>query len=132
MLVIAAIAISLYLIKPILLPFVVAGIVAYVCTPLLDWLAARTRLPRALFAVLLFLLLIGTWCLTGAVAGKYLIAETATDAARFAGNAGTAFAGEPTAESRFNFSDSRSVRKWFTSCLTGRATGSPIPATWHC
>ena len=77
-LVIAAIAISLYLIKPILLPFVVAGIVAYVCTPLLDWVAARTGLPRALFAVVLFLLFIGIGCLIGAVAGKYLIAETAT------------------------------------------------------
>jgi predicted PurR-regulated permease PerM len=76
-LVIAAFAISLYLIEPILLPFVVAGIVAYICTPLLDWLAARTKWPRALFAVLLFLLLLGTCCLIGAVAGKYLIAETA-------------------------------------------------------
>ncbi len=75
-LVIAAIAVCLYLIKPILLPFVVAGIVAYVCTPLVDWLAARTRLPRALFAVALFLLLIGVGALTGAVAGQRLIAET--------------------------------------------------------
>jgi predicted PurR-regulated permease PerM len=75
-LVIAAIAISLYLIKPILLPFVVAGIVAYVCTPLLDWLAARTKWPRALFAVLLFLLLISIGGLIGAVGGQRLIAET--------------------------------------------------------
>jgi predicted PurR-regulated permease PerM len=75
-LVIAAVAIFLYLIKPILLPFVVAGIVAYVCTPLVDWLAARTGLPRALFAVALFLLLIGIGALTGAVAGQRLIAET--------------------------------------------------------
>src|SRR5581483_2810353 len=72
---IAAITFFLYLIKPILLPFVVAGIVAYVCTPLLDWLAARTGGPRALFAVLLFLLLIGIAGLTGAVAGQRLIAE---------------------------------------------------------
>jgi predicted PurR-regulated permease PerM len=75
-LVVAAIAVCLYLIEPILLPFVVAGIVAYVCTPLVDWLAARTRLPRALFAVALFLLLIGVGALTGAVAGQRLIAET--------------------------------------------------------
>ncbi len=77
-LVIAAIAISLYLIKPILLPFVVAGVVAYVCTPLLDWLAARTKLPRALFAVALFLLLAGVGGLMGAVGGQSLIAETGT------------------------------------------------------
>lgn len=77
-LVIAAIAIVLYLIKPILLPFVVAGIVAYVCTPLLDWLAARTGLPRALFAVLLFLLLLGMAGMIGTIAGQRLIAETGT------------------------------------------------------
>jgi predicted PurR-regulated permease PerM len=73
---VAAIAIVLYLIKPILLPFVVAGIIAYVCTPLLDWLGERTKLPRSLFAVLLFLLLLGLAGLLTAVAGQRLIAET--------------------------------------------------------
>ena len=38
--------IFLYFIKLILLPFVLAGIVAYICTPALDWAAARTRWPR--------------------------------------------------------------------------------------
>jgi predicted PurR-regulated permease PerM len=75
-LVIAAIAICLYLIEPILLPFVVAGIIAYVCTPLLDWLAARSKLPRALFAVVLFLLLLGTVGLVGVLAGRHLVVET--------------------------------------------------------
>jgi predicted PurR-regulated permease PerM len=71
----AAIAIFLYLIKPIVLPFVVAGIIAYVCTPLLDWLAARTRAPRSLFAVLLFLLLLGFAGLVVAVAGQRFIED---------------------------------------------------------
>jgi predicted PurR-regulated permease PerM len=75
-LVVAAIAVCLYLIEPILLPFVVAGIVAYVCTPLLDWLAARTKLPRALFAVVLFLLLLGLSGTVVAVAGQRLVIET--------------------------------------------------------
>ena len=60
----------------------VAGVVAYICTPLLDWLAARTRLPRTLFAVLLFLLLIGIALLAMTLAGQNLIAElksTSTD-----------------------------------------------------
>jgi len=47
----------LYLIRDILFPFVFAGIVAYVCTPLIDWLAARTRAPRWLFAVLVLIAL---------------------------------------------------------------------------
>src|SRR5271155_1323944 len=73
--VVAAIAIFLYLIKPILLPFIVAGIPAYVCSPLLDWFAGRTRLPRALFAVLVFLLLLGTASLVAATAGQPLFVE---------------------------------------------------------
>src|ERR1700757_3634734 len=71
-LIIAPIAVCLYLIKPILLPFVVAGIVAYVCTPLLHWLAAKTKLPRPLLAALLFLLLVGIACGMGFVAGQRL------------------------------------------------------------
>ena len=66
----------IYLIRFILLPFVVAGIIAYICTPLLDWLAARTRWPRALLAVLLFLALIGAAAATIAFAGRHLVAET--------------------------------------------------------
>jgi hypothetical protein len=34
-----------------LLPFVLAGTLAFVCSPLVGWLAARTHLPRSLFAV---------------------------------------------------------------------------------
>jgi predicted PurR-regulated permease PerM len=71
----AAIAVFFYLIRFILLPFVIAGVIAYICTPLLDWLAQRTRLPRALFAVVLFLLLLGTAAFTVAVAGHRLVAE---------------------------------------------------------
>jgi predicted PurR-regulated permease PerM len=84
MIVLAAFGIALfaYLIRFILLPFVVAGVIAYICTPLVDWLAARTRLPRPLLAVLLFLLLTGLAALTVAVAGHRLVAEaggTVTD-----------------------------------------------------
>jgi predicted PurR-regulated permease PerM len=42
----------------VLLPFVIAGLVAYICTPAIEWLAERTRLPRALFAVAAFLALL--------------------------------------------------------------------------
>jgi predicted PurR-regulated permease PerM len=73
---IVAAAVGLYFIKPILLPFVVSGIVAYVCTPLVDWLALRTRMPRALFAALLFLTLLGIAGAIAAVTGQRLINET--------------------------------------------------------
>lgn len=72
---VAGVALFVYLIRFILLPFVVAGVIAYICTPLVDWLAARTRLPRALFAILVFLALIGLAGLLAAVAGHRLVAE---------------------------------------------------------
>lgn len=70
-----AIAVFAYIIRFILLPFVISGVIAYICTPLLDWLAWRTRLPRALLAVLLFLLLLGAAALTVAAASHRLVAE---------------------------------------------------------
>ena len=77
-----ALALFVYLVGFIVLPFVIAGIIAYICTPLLDWLAGRTGLPRPLFAVLLFLLLVGLAAFTVALAGRHLVAEiggTVTD-----------------------------------------------------
>src|SRR5437660_6789670 len=40
----------------VLLPFVIAGLLAYICTPAIEWLTARTRLRRALYAVAAFLI----------------------------------------------------------------------------
>jgi len=68
-------AIFLYFVRLILLPFVLAGIVAYICTPILDWLAARTRWPRSLFAVLLFVVLVGLSVLVLVLAGERLLFE---------------------------------------------------------
>ncbi|HEY5279303.1 MAG TPA: AI-2E family transporter [Pseudolabrys sp.] len=53
----AGVLIVFYLIRDILFPFVFAGILAYVCTPLIDRLAARTRAPRWIFAVLVLIVL---------------------------------------------------------------------------
>ncbi len=78
----AALALFVYLVGFIVLPFVIAGIIAYICTPLLDWLAGRTGLPRPLLAVLLFLVLVGVAGFTFALAGRHLVAEigsTVTD-----------------------------------------------------
>jgi predicted PurR-regulated permease PerM len=71
----AALALFVYLVGFIVLPFVIAGIIAYICTPLLDWLARRTGLPRPLFAVVLFLLLVGLVGFSVAVAGRHIVAE---------------------------------------------------------
>ena len=65
----------LYWIKLILLPFVLAAIVAYICTPLLDWAAARTRWPRLLFAVGLFIVLSAIVLATVILASQRLVDE---------------------------------------------------------
>ena len=66
MLAASAIAVFLYFIKAILLPFLLAAIIAYICTPLLDRLAQRTRWPRLLFAIAAFLIILG---IAGSVLG---------------------------------------------------------------
>lgn len=55
----AALTVFLYFIKLILLPFVLPAILAYICTPALDWLAKRTRWPRLLFAITFFVAILG-------------------------------------------------------------------------
>lgn len=48
----------LYAVRPILLPFVVGAIVAFVCAPLIDWLCRRTGLPRVFWAILTLVVLL--------------------------------------------------------------------------
>jgi len=61
----AALAIFLYFIKLILLPFILPAILAYICTPAIDWLTKRTRWPRLVFAIGFFLVIIGIGVLFG-------------------------------------------------------------------
>jgi predicted PurR-regulated permease PerM len=68
-------AVFLYWIKLILLPFVLAGIIAYICTPLIDWAAERSHWPRLLFAILLFVILCGGSVAVGVFAAERLMTE---------------------------------------------------------
>jgi predicted PurR-regulated permease PerM len=52
--VLIAIALLLYEIQWILPPFVLAGVLAYVSTPAIEWLSARSGLPRSLIALAVF------------------------------------------------------------------------------
>ena len=74
-------AIFLYFIKLILLPFVLAAIVAYIFTPFLDWAARCTRWPRLLFAIALFVLLAGIMAAVLALSAERLAAEARATAA---------------------------------------------------
>jgi len=70
----------LYWIKLILLPFVLAGIIAYICTPMLDWAAERTRWPRLLFAIAAFAILVAGTTALVVFAGKRVVIEAAATA----------------------------------------------------
>jgi predicted PurR-regulated permease PerM len=73
--VVAAVVFFFYLIRDILIPFVFAGIIAYVCTPLVDALAKRTRWPRWLFATAVLLVLLGVAALIGFLGAPPLARE---------------------------------------------------------
>jgi predicted PurR-regulated permease PerM len=63
----AAVLVFLYLVRDILLPFVLAGIVAYVCTPLIDQFALRLRIPRWVPALAVLFVLMTLASLVGLV-----------------------------------------------------------------
>ena len=56
--VLVIIAIFLFEIRAILLPFALAGTVAYAATPLIQWATDRSGLPRSLIATGVFLLIV--------------------------------------------------------------------------
>jgi predicted PurR-regulated permease PerM len=77
LIVVAVVLGLLYFVQSMLIPFVIAAIIGYICSPLLDWLCARTRLPRALFASVVFLLLVAIAAAIGYIAIPRLVRETA-------------------------------------------------------
>jgi len=74
--VMVSIAVFLYLVRAILLPFVLGAIVAFVCTPLIDALAARTRWPRWIFALAVLGVLLGAAALAVFLGAPHLLHET--------------------------------------------------------
>ncbi len=84
----AAAVVLLHTVQWILLPFVIAGLIAYVCTPLIEWLAVRSGAPRALFAVAIFLILLGIGTLFGLLGIPPLVDEVRRVAADFSGTVG--------------------------------------------
>jgi predicted PurR-regulated permease PerM len=73
--VLIVIAVIVHAIQWILLPFMVSGLLAYVCTPVVEGLTARTGAPRSLFVVAVFLILVGIAVLIGLLGLPPLIGE---------------------------------------------------------
>jgi predicted PurR-regulated permease PerM len=73
--VVIGLVVFLYFVKEILLPFAVAAIVAFVATPLVDWLAARTRVPRPVYALGVLFAIMGLGALLGWLGAPPLLRE---------------------------------------------------------
>jgi predicted PurR-regulated permease PerM len=73
--VVVGLVVFLYFVKDILLPFVVAAIVAFVATPLVDWLAARTRAPRWVYALAVLFAMLGLGAILGLLGAPPLLHE---------------------------------------------------------
>ena len=54
--IITAAAITLYELQLVLIPFVLAGVISYICAPAVTFVGARTGLPRVPVAIFFFLI----------------------------------------------------------------------------
>ena len=70
------IAILLHELQWVLLPFVIAGLLAFVCTPVIDFLHRRVGVPRALAAIAIFAVLVGIVAVIGWLGIPPLVNET--------------------------------------------------------
>lgn len=73
--VIGGLALFLYLVRHILLPFVIGAIVAYLLTPVVDWLTRRTHLPRFFWTMAVLGVLVAAVVLFGLLAGSALVRQ---------------------------------------------------------
>ncbi len=78
----ALLAWLIYLLRPILTPFVAAAILAYLCAPPVNWLSTR-KIPRTAAALAMMLLLFGVLVAFALLLVPVLQQETAMFASRF-------------------------------------------------
>jgi predicted PurR-regulated permease PerM len=64
-----------YEIGVILLPFVISAIIAFICTPVVEWLNRRARFPRILASAVIFIVVAAIGALIGFLAVPPFIAE---------------------------------------------------------
>jgi predicted PurR-regulated permease PerM len=138
--VLIAIALILYEIQWILPPFVIAGILAYITTPAIDWMTARSRLPRVLFVVLAFSLFLLFATLIGYLGIPPLASEmthvfndfeevTRELAQRLIGNGKISLLGAPMDAAQLASTAANGLRNWFTQTGVLATLGAAIFGT---
>jgi len=138
--VLIAVALVLYEIQWILPPFVLAGLLAYICTPLIEALTERSGLPRALFA-----LAIGAVFLSIAAAAGYLgvpplvreLTRVFTDfesivreaAQHMLGSSKVSLLGQPMDAAQLAQAAGNGLRNWFTQTGSVAVLGGAVFGT---
>jgi predicted PurR-regulated permease PerM len=138
--VLIVVALILYEIQWILPPFVIAGVLAYIASPTIDWASARSGLPRGFFALLVFVLVLLVAVMIGYLGIPPLARETThlfSDfeaitralAQRLIGSGKVSMFGQPMDANQLADAAANGIRNWVvqTSILT--RLGAAIFAT---
>lgn len=135
--VLIVVTLVLYEIQWILAPFVLSGLLAYICTPLIGWLTARSGLPRPLFALLIFFIVL----LIAAAAGYLGIPPFVREltrvfadfesivreaAQRILGNSKISLLGQPMDAAQLSQAAGHGVRNWFMQTGTVALAGGAV------
>jgi predicted PurR-regulated permease PerM len=138
--VLIAVALVLYEIQWMLPPFVLAGLLAYIVTPAIDWASARSRLPRPIFVLLTF----GLFLLFAMLVGYLGIPPLAREmtrvfsdfetivrelAQRLVGSGKISLFGQPMDAAQLAAAASTGLRNWFTQTPVLATFGAAIFGT---
>jgi predicted PurR-regulated permease PerM len=138
--VLIAVALILYEIQWILPPFVIAGILAYITTPAIEWASKRSRLPRVLFVLLAF----GLFLLLATLIGYLGIPPLASEmthvfndfeavvrelAQRMIGSGKISLLGTPMDAAQLASTAANGLRNWFTQTGVLATLGAAIFGT---
>jgi predicted PurR-regulated permease PerM len=138
--VLIAITLVVYEIQWILPPFVVAGVLAYIATPAIDWAAARSGWPRAPFAVATFALFLLLTTLVGYLGIPPLVSEASrvfSDfeavsralAQRLIGSGKVNLLGQPMDAAQLADVASNGLRAWFAQTSVLARLGAAVFGT---
>lgn len=74
---IGVVLVFLFFVREILLPFILASAIAFILTPVIDWVGERLRMPRWIVAVIAYFILLGVIGLLGYWVGGLIVRDIA-------------------------------------------------------
>jgi predicted PurR-regulated permease PerM len=121
--ILSAAAITLYELQLVLIPFVLAGVISYICAPAISFASDRAHLPRPLVSTLAFLILLAFGAIIGFLGIPPLgreLARVATDfqgtlsrlAETLVGGETVSWLGQPMDAQQLADAVGRAIRDW--------------------